>query len=205
MKVLVVIPTQGRRPEMLKEAIASAEAQTHPVEIAITCGHSSIADRLNAAIGRSRCDAFVILSDDDRLAPDFVEKTAAMLDGIDIVYTDCMIFGNRNCKAHALGEFNQRNLDRNTVPLITSLCRKSIWEKVGGFADVAFFDWDFWWRCCRAGASAYWLKEHLWFYREHESQTSVQLDIAEARRKALERFENLRKGQLCKQENSVTA
>jgi cellulose synthase/poly-beta-1,6-N-acetylglucosamine synthase-like glycosyltransferase len=193
MKVLVVIPTQGKRPEMLAEAVESVKAQTVPVEYAIVCGHTPVADRLNSAIDKSNCDAFVVLSDDDKLAPDFIEKTLAKLDGVDIVYTDCVIFGRRNCKAHALGEWTKKNIDQNTVPLITSLCRKSAWEKAGKYADVPFFDWDFWWRCFYSGATAFWLKEHLWFYRDHEGQGGNSEDLAENRRIILERHAELKR------------
>jgi glycosyltransferase involved in cell wall biosynthesis len=191
VRVLVIIPTQGKRPEMLAEAVESIKAQTVPVEYAIVCGHNSVADRLNGALEKSTCDAFVVLSDDDRLAPDFIEKTVEKLDGVDIVYTDCMIFGRRECKAHALGEWTKQNIDRNTVPLITSLCRKSAWEKAGKFQQTWFFDWDFWWRCFYTGATAFWLKEHLWFYRDHEEQGSNSEDLAQSRAFILERHRTL--------------
>jgi cellulose synthase/poly-beta-1,6-N-acetylglucosamine synthase-like glycosyltransferase len=194
VRVLVIIPTQGKRPEMLSEAVESIKAQTVPVEYAIVCGHNSIADRLNGALEKSNCDAFVVLSDDDRLAPDFIEKTVAKMEerGVDIVYTDCVIFGRRNCKAHALGEWTKQNIDRNTVPLCTSLCRKSAWQKAGRFEWVPFYDWDFWWRCFYSGATAFWLKEHLWFYRDHEDQGSAVEDMAHSRATILERHKLLR-------------
>jgi glycosyltransferase involved in cell wall biosynthesis len=130
MRVLVVIPTHDRT-EFYREAIDSVFMQTRQADELVVTGNvgpgvltnASLADRINDAISRSDCDAFVILCDDDQLKPDYIERTAKLMEesGVDIVYTDCTVFGDRDCEASALGEWNQTNIDRNTVPLVTSL------------------------------------------------------------------------------------
>jgi hypothetical protein len=179
MRVLVVIPTHDR-VEFLEEAIASVRAQTRqPDKIVVTgnvgCGHvtdTSLATRLNDAIEQSGCDAFVMLSDDDTLAPEFLTKTVVEMESrsVDIVYTDCRVFGQRHSYGAALGEWDGR-IDDNTVPLVTSLCSVTAWRRAGGHVDVPYFDWDFWWRCYYTGATAHWLREPLWNYRVHPAQT----------------------------------
>lgn len=202
MRVLVIIPTHDRL-DFYEEAIESVMAQTRAADRLVVTGNvgpgiitdAPLAERLNVTIeAATDCDAFVMLSDDDTLHPEFLARTVAAMEReqVDIVYTDCMIFGAQNCQGYALGEWTKENIDRNTVPLVTSLCRKKAWRKVGGFANVPFFDWDYWWRCFYSGATAYWLREPLWNYRKHAGQDSLASDMAKNRLHALARFNWLR-------------
>jgi hypothetical protein len=206
MKVLVVIPTHDRT-EFYSEAIASVMQQSHlseeviTVEVMVTgnVGQGTITDaplheRLNNAIAKSDCDAFVMLGDYDTLHPEFIARTVAAMrkKQVDIVYTDCMMFGDVNCRGHALGEWTRENIDRNTVPLVTSLCSKAAWKRAGGYEAVPFLDWNFWWKCFYKGATAYWLQEPLWNYRRHAKQDSNRLDWPECRRVVLARHEQLK-------------
>jgi hypothetical protein len=200
LKVLVVIPTSGDRPEMLEEAIASVEAQTAPTSYVVKQRYIdgieiSFSDRLNSAIQDSDCDAFLILGDDDRLSPDYVEKTTAEMESrkVDIVYTNCWIFGDRSCLGGALGEWTKQNLERNTVPLCTTLCRKSAWEKAGGYEDAAFYDWLFWWKCFHSGATAYWLRLPLFHWRDHSASGTRTEDLKQSREQLLQRIDELKK------------
>lgn len=211
MRVLAVIPTHDRT-EFYREAIDSVYMQTRQADELVVTGNvgpgintnDSLADRLNHAISRSNCEAFVILCDDDQLKPDFIERTARLMEesGVDIVYTDCSVFGDRDCEAYALGEWNQVNIDRNTVPLVTTLCTKAAWQRAGGFEDVPLFDWDFWWKCFHTGATAKWLKAPLFRHRDHGSQAAKQIDRDELRRIIQRRHRELKAkissgGRLC--------
>jgi hypothetical protein len=199
MKVLIIIPTSGDRPAMLAEAVASVEAQTVPTLCVVRQRYVDgveigFAERLNSAITESDCDAFAILADDDKLCPEFVEKTAAEMESrdVDIVYTNCKVFGDYECLGGATGQWTKENIDRNTVPLCTSLCRKSAWEKAGRFVTVPYYDWDFWWRCFYSGATAYWLKEPLFWWRDHAKGATRSEDHVESRRFILNRHKKLR-------------
>jgi hypothetical protein len=200
MRVLVVIPTCGDRPEMLAEALESVWGQTRPPDVVsireryVDGVDIAIADRVNAAIEESGCDAFLILSDDDKLDPMFIEKTVQTMEetGVDIVYTDCHIFGLNNCTGAALGNWTKENIDRNTVPLITSLCRTSAWLRAGKYFQTWFFDWDFWWRCFYTGATAYWLRQPLFWWRDHASGATRTENLTKSRQMALARFDQLR-------------
>lgn len=201
LKVLVVIPTHDRL-EFLGEAMASVEAQTRPADQLVITGNvgpgvisnAGIEERLNRAIEDSDCDAFSVLCDDDTLAPEFLERTVHAMEReqVDIVYTDCTLFGDRTGDASALGQWTKENIDRNTVPLITSLCTKSAWKRAGGYQPCPFFDWDFWWRCFYTGATAFWLREHLWNYRIHPGQQGNTPQMAQWRTEILARHDALR-------------
>jgi hypothetical protein len=201
MKVLVIVPTHDRT-EFVAEAIASVMSQTRPADELVITGNigpgiitdTDLGDRMNQAIENSDCDAFVMLGDDDTLCHGFLERTVAHMEqtGVDIVYTDCNVFGDRNCYGAALGEWTKENIDRNTVPLVTSLCTKSAWRRAGGYANVQLFDWDFWWRCFYSGATASWLRAPLWNYRRHPGQDSNTIDWGVTRDQVLARFDRLR-------------
>lgn len=203
MKVLVVIPTHDRL-EFVGEAIASVKAQTRQADEMVVIGNvgpgvisdAPLADRLNQVVEGSDCEAFVMLSDDDTLQPEFLARTVAEMEQrrVDIVYTNCLMFGNRDGVGCALGEWTRENIDRNTVPLVTSLCSKAAWRAAGGYVHVPLFDWDFWWRCFYSGASAFYLRESLWNYRVHRGQDSRSMDLQVARTFILARHEELRAG-----------
>ena len=162
LKVLVVIPTQDTRPDMMAEAQYSIMKQTRqPSAVVVARGDGTLASRLNNAIGATDCDAFVILGDDDMLEPTFLEKTAGKMerDGVDIVATNYTHFG-----AESVTGGNPNHIS------VTSLFRKSIWKKAGGYADVPYFDWDFVLSCIEANAISTYLPEPLWRYRVHEGQ-----------------------------------
>ena len=166
--------------------------------------------RVNDAIEHSDCDAFFILCDDDLLEPTFIEKTVALMEktGADIVYTDRKEFGSYDfhsatgvlkliyatlLRIHAVffrrivraKKWTRRNIDRDTVPFITSLCKKSAWSTAGGFDEVAFSDWHFWWKCFYSGATAVRLPEPLFLYRRSPGQGGNNVDHAQAREELL--------------------
>lgn len=201
MKTLVLVPTIPERSEMLREAIESVHWQTRAADEitvlpSIQNGKSIPFDvRVNRAIERSNCDAFTILADDDKLSTRFIERTTDAMEreGVDIVYTNCHIFGNRLAAGAALGEWNKENIDRNTVPLCTALCRKSAWERAGKYVAVPYYDWDFWWRCFYTGSTAYWLKEPLFWWRDHSASGTATENHDQSRSFILKRHEELKR------------
>ncbi len=213
MKVLVIIPTHERE-EFLMSALHSVAAQTRAADELIVIGDvrpsasllgsyaryfstaadCTVSSKLNEAVIKSDCDAFVVLSDDDYLEPGFLERTVGTMEreAVDIVYTDCFLFGDEVGPAFAGGEWTRHNIDHGTVPLITSLCRRAAWRMAGGFQETPLFDWDFWWRCCYIGATAYWLREHLWNYRVHGGQALHREDLEKNRALVTARHDRMR-------------
>ena len=77
-RVSIIIPTLGKRPKMLKEAIASIEAQTIPCEIIVVKdpdkSFGNQQRKINKGIKQSSGEFYAFMGDDDRLKPDFAEK-----------------------------------------------------------------------------------------------------------------------------------
>ena len=162
MKVLVVIPTQGLRNQMLGESQFSVMKQTRqPDQVIITSDDISLADKVNKAVRESNCDCFVMLSDDDLLEPTFLEKTVGLMEqsGVDIVHTKYTRFGSESV---VTGNSNHIS--------VTSLFSKNIWSKTEGYVNCPYLDWDFNISCIEAGAKVKFIDEPLWKYRIHPGQ-----------------------------------
>jgi glycosyltransferase involved in cell wall biosynthesis len=196
-KVSILIPSHTR-VTFLREAVQSALEQTYEnVEVLVMTdapeagAEDVLRDCLprirffsepglrrssnlkwNALAQRAEGDLLILLCDDDMLDKTFVEKTLYALKkhDADIVYTDMKVFGTQNtvasCKwdAQAFPEYSP-------IP-ITSLFKRSVYDKVGGYADIPCTDWDFWWTASEKGARAFHVGQPLFFYRTHAGQDS---------------------------------
>jgi len=161
MKVSIIIPTMEERKEMLKEALVSICDQTvQPSEIIVFNGDKDVKKKLNESIAKSIGDAFLVFCDDDELEPTYIEQTTNVMEerGADIVGTWIRNFGD-DTKIHGFTKF----------PPGTSLTRKSIWKKVGGY-DIRIKlggDYDFFTMCKQSGAKIEIIPQPLLNYRRH--------------------------------------
>jgi glycosyltransferase involved in cell wall biosynthesis len=179
MKLLVIVPTHDRRA-FLNDALDSLADQTlQPNKVVIignvgpewervrmphadfVCSVDPLGSRLNFVLEHSDSDAFLILCDDDRLKPAYLEKTSEIMrqTGADVVYTDLQWFGDNTRVARAW------------KPWVTSLTRRSAWAKTSGFWNGPYFDLDFWESCKDAGCKFEVLHEPLFLYRSHQGQS----------------------------------
>jgi glycosyltransferase involved in cell wall biosynthesis len=128
-------------------------------------------DKFNFLAEKATGEFIVFLCDDDLLDPRFIEKTLFFLDKkkVDIVCTDWKLFQNYDYYDYAR-KWNDRNFVITNPAHITALFKKDVWEKVGKFHDIVFFDWDFWWHAYKAGFKAYNLNVPLFSYRIHAGQ-----------------------------------
>jgi hypothetical protein len=171
LSVSVIIPTNYSRPEMLKEAVASVESQTLKPNLIIEgrkgdwTGENNMYEKLNKAVSEMKTDSFIVLCDDDKLAPTFVEQTVnkMMETKADLVGTKLQNFGDDE------GVHQQAH-----VPYVTALITKDIWQRAGGYDPAAGMaaDWDFYWSCKEQGAKIEYVYEPLFLRREHGGQVS---------------------------------
>lgn len=152
-RVAVII--LSHRADLLPQAFASALGQTYrDREIVVKYAEAWWAEKLNEAIASSRSELFVVLCDDDKLRPSYLEETIAALDrdDTDFAYTDNLNFGPMVVK-QTLPDFSLHAVQRDCVPHFTALTRRSLWERVGGYdATQPYLDWDFWLRAAKADA-----------------------------------------------------
>lgn len=161
IRVTVIITTMGNRADMLAESIDSIKSQTVPAfELIVENDLLSIADKLNAAISRSKGEAYLVVSDDDMLMPNAIEKlTEAMMSrNYDIVSPFWQNFGSNN-------EIN----GPEPFPGPGSLITKEMWERVGGYdnkMDMGI-DADFGYNCKEHGAKWKIIPDILAKFRVH--------------------------------------
>lgn len=172
---------------MLKAAESSAYAQTIPFKEVIVVrspgreNPDNQAIKINKGIELSTADAYVFMGDDDILAPDFVEKMSTIMEetGADIVSSFFRNFGDES-GTHG----------PNGYPLCSTIVRRYIWEKVGGFPLNAgpAVDALFYFKCFDVTTRWVKISDVLFFSRVHKNQFSREGDWALSKRRKQELF-----------------
>jgi hypothetical protein len=185
MKVSIIIP--GYRTEYLSDLFHSINRQSqkphevlyeHTLEI-------NAAEKINNLAKIATGDAILVISDDDRISLDYIEKTSKAMDhGWDIVYTDMLKFGKTiGAFVQPASDYTEKNFKASTVPWMTSLIRKTTFDEAGGWdPEQMYQDYDFYYRCFKNGATGHHIKEPLFEYRIHETAGSFNMDHDRARR-----------------------
>lgn len=138
-----------------------------------TSNHGLSAAR-NNGIAMARGRYILPLDGDDLIAPDFLDKTVAVLDRypeIRVVATDAQLFGAVN-RVKRLPEFSVKRLLSENLLFATSLFRKSDWQAVGGYCTAMRFgweDWEFWLAICKQDRHVVRLTEPIFLYRIREN------------------------------------
>lgn len=188
-KISIVIPC-FKQAQYLEDAIESALNQTIPCEIIVVNDGSpdntseiakkypviliekengGLASARNAGIAVATGDYILTLDADDIIAQDFIEKTVGI---DDIVGTQQQEFGD----SHILWMNNNSNptfedFKKSNQINCSSLFKKEIWEKVGGYCEKmpyqGYEDWFFWLNATKAGYKVTIIQEPLFFYRKH--------------------------------------
>lgn len=186
MKVSVIIP--GFRFEYLQEVFDSISKQTkQPYEVLYSfCKEKDPGLKVNEMLNIATGDAIILLGDDDRLAPDFIKKTTEAMEkeNVDIVYTDMLKFGPEGSAVQPASEYNWESFRVSTVPWFTSLVKRKVFFKVGGWdREQDYQDYDFYLRAFKAGYTACCIHEPLFEYRVHPGSGSNAMDHSASRAK----------------------
>ncbi|MEB3882705.1 glycosyltransferase family 2 protein [Lyngbya sp. CCY1209] len=220
-KISVCIPTYNRI-DLLPIAIASVLEQTHQDFELIVCDDGSTdgtvermsryddpriryvrhqqnigkSNNMRSGFEAATGDYFIKFDDDDRLTPEFLEKTATILDrnpDVDFVGTDHWIIDIENNRDRAATETNSRNWGRTHLPegVVENLLEVTFVKQsfqIGctlfrrqSLLDVGYMrpdiqnceDNDLLVRLALAGKRGYYLPEKLMEYRVHAGQQGL--------------------------------
>lgn len=188
-EVTVIIPTvspHGGREKMLKKALASVEAQTHPAT-AVIVEHDT--DREGPAVVRNRAiekvetEWLAFLDDDDYLKPNHLAVLCKAQDesAADVIWPWFNVEGGGD----PFPMFRGRQwdpADPHQVP-ITAMLRTSAVRAVGGFETVpkgethadgnrAGEDWRLWLALSAAGYRFFHVPDRTWVWRHHGRNSS---------------------------------
>lgn len=194
ISISCIIPTLSERPEMLSEAVNSAKAQIVPFKEIIVESvpgreePDNQAIKINSGISRSTADFYLFMGDDDMLKPNFVERMTQVIGetNADIVSSKFENFGD------SVGEHGP-----NAYPLCSTVVRRSLWERVGGFPLMAgpAVDALFYFKCFDARANWVKIGDVLYRSRVHKDQFSHTADwgLSKKRKKELfgDRYEHV--------------
>jgi len=116
----------------------------------VECLERNPAAMFNAAIATIKEGWIVGCAMDDRLYPNALSSIPG--DGFDVVATTIRLMSGG--VKHSAPERIATHPMANHV-MGTSFYTKEIWERTGGFPDVYWADWGFWWKCHVRGARWY--------------------------------------------------
>lgn len=209
--VSILIPCYNYA-HFLKECLESVVAQTYPHWEAIVVDDASndnpeavvrtFNDRrihfykhnvnrgggaaFNTAFNHSKGELVVIVSADDFIKADFLEKTTKSLinnPDVDVAFSDVQLFGNKS-DVWKFSVLTERDMTlKQWVTGGGSVMRRDIWERGGGHCEnreylPANLDWDFWLSCIPFVRRVTHIAEPLYYYRIHgKSSLSSQLSL----------------------------
>lgn len=162
----VVIPVGPYHTEIAAEAVASAQAQTVPVNVIRiddVDGRGKAWAR-NAGVARSTAPFLVFLDADDLLHPQFIERTLDTYQQRHYVYTDWQT--HENAVRYATQRTNFFTV--GMFHIITTLLPRAAFEAVGGFDNSlpALEDEDLYYKLQAAGICGLRCPEPLVTYRK---------------------------------------
>lgn len=138
----------------------------------------------NIAIAQAKGKYILPLDADDKIAPDYLEKTKEILDTkkeVGIVYCLADLFGTKN-RHWKLPEYSKEEFLFGNMIFISAMFRKDSWEEVNGFNEnmtYGYEDYDFWMSLIEKGCEVYRIPEVLFFYRQHHISRAKQLNLQE--------------------------
>jgi glycosyltransferase involved in cell wall biosynthesis len=204
-KVSVVIPCYGQA-RYLPEAVASVVAQTFsdweivivddgspdatatvaaglierhaPARIRlIRQVNGGVARARNAGIAASAGRYILPLDADDRLLPELLAETVAVLDAeprVGVAYTDVRLFDGAD-EVLVRPEFDLDRLCEFNLLANTALFRREAWLATGGYDPklAGLEDWDFWLACAEHGFPGRRVPRVLFEYRRHDGSRNA--------------------------------
>lgn len=170
-KISAIIPTLGKRPEMLQGAIDSIKAQSIPVEIIVVNDNDETygnqARKLNKGVRQSTGEFYFFMGDDDQLNPNFAERMLLEFENprnYDIVTSRFEVFGDEEGEHSPAG-----------FPLCSTLVRRSMYDKTEGYdPNIPIgIDADFYFQCFEQNAKWTIIEDVLYRSRVHKDQYSL--------------------------------
>ncbi len=224
--VTICIPTD-RRLYFLKEAVASALAQTYPeIEVLISqdprengldesirswCielakqnpkakyqSHSrclGLAGNWNACVDAAAGEYLVMIGDDDRLLPNFVEKMMQTAEGASVVFSNHFFINEKGCLLEKETKYYSQKSYRNrlppgpvhgpdvciwsnAVPMSASLIRTDQLRQLRFKEDLNTPEIELFLRLAQAGGTFVFVPDYLMEYRSHaDSETEIGLAL----------------------------
>jgi O-antigen biosynthesis protein len=181
-KVSIIIPVWGSYFKYLDECLESVKKQTFTdYEVIVVDDQFDLPTSRNKGIKSALGEYLLILDVDDKLSPDYIEKTIGKGD---IVSTYLQLFGDSNRIMTFVDNPSIELFQGGNQTPSCALIKKDVFNDIGGYDEKlkeGWEDYDLWYRAIKKGYKITIIKEPLYFYRKHGSTMS-----SEAGKKSLE-------------------
>jgi glycosyltransferase involved in cell wall biosynthesis len=161
----------------------------------ITQDNTGVCIARNNAILASHGKYILCLDADDLISPNFLIETVGFLEhniDIKVVTSTVRFFGRRIGKLVPKSYSLEKLLAQNQL-VVTSLFRRSDFNRVGGFNNSmieGFEDWDFWIRIIKDGGQIKCAEDAIFYYRLLRSSRNSNIDIEKESRLRYKLWEN---------------
>jgi glycosyltransferase involved in cell wall biosynthesis len=152
------------------EEIALKYAQQYPNIYYVHQNNQGPSVARNNGISRAKGPYILPLDADDLISDDYIEKAVAVLEEqphVKVVNCEAQFFGEKQGDWN-LPKFSRKYLARENMIFLSSMFRKSDWERIGGFdtrMTWGWEDWEFWIALLKNGGDVVRLPIIGFFYR----------------------------------------
>lgn len=159
------------------ETVSILEKFSRPKTRIIRQENMGVSAARNNAIKEAKGEYILPLDADDKIAPEYIEKAVNILDSnpeINVVYCDVQYFGDQ-IFIFEKPDYHPKILLLKNFCTVTSMYKKSDWEKIGGYKkemDLGWEDWEFWLSMRENYLKPYHIKEPLFYYRRFKNENS---------------------------------
>ena len=164
----VVVVNDGSTDNSL--AVALAFASKHQEVKVISQANAGVSAARNHAIREAQGEWILPVDADDKISVDFIAHAIARAeDNVRVIGCRAMMFGAKN-EEWRLPAYSPALLARKNMIPVSSLFRKTDWQRVGGFCEEDIYreDWDFWLSIMELGGEYLRLDEIGLYYRVTE-------------------------------------
>lgn len=170
----IILVNDGSTDEVTIQILEKI-AQQDPSVFVFHQPNMGLAKARNNGIELAKGKYIIPLDADNKLRPEFIKQTIAILDsngGVDVVYGDVQLFGNKN----SLWKGKPFDIAEMVLNNYIDACagfRKSVWETLGGYDEnmpvMGFEDWDLWLRMAVRGYRFQYVKAIFFDYRVRDN------------------------------------
>lgn len=216
---LSIIITCFNKEEYIDEAINSVLEQTvasrEIILVHDACENpahhikvTSIMLKENVGVAKARMEGvrfskgeyLLFLDGDDKLAPDYIEQMFIKRNKGDIIYPNILWWysGCQQNRFEKIGKITPKQQLKVNKILVTSLMKKEVFYKVGGFRDLPIYeDWDFWLRAMSMGYKFAPANTMLYYRQNPKTRNRQTDDLKQKTYYQIKKQFELKRGKLC--------